>query len=237
MSFSRSIENFNTPTGNITQFDQFALGFALSGALTLHDCMVLGVFWKNDVTISGQVLDRDGNVYADCGLGRVARPIDAYLQLLVAPYVLNVGDATPGVIINFSGTATEAIIVLAEYGNLGKATRVVAAAQGVASSGTIVDTDPLNPAVAAGFVVAFAGTDDTDASAGPNFTARNAPAGSGSIFQDRIFTSAIGSDFARAIMSGAMTKGAILAAAISDAPLPDERRVGVPEPVLNGWGE
>lgn len=180
------------------------------------NALVVCVFWKNDVTITS-VTDSQSNIYSDCGAGRLARPVDGYLQILAANDAL--GGITPTVTVNWSGSATSINVYLLEYTGQDPATLWDSVtATGTATSGTFVSTGSFTPTPTDGAVIAWGSTSDTDATAGSGFTARCDPAGFGEAVEDLIFTSSIGSITASIDLSIAVTKAGIIAATMNSAP-------------------
>lgn len=179
------------------------------------NAVLVCVFWKGAVTISS-VTDSQSNTYADCGAGRLARPTDGFLQVLGAKSIT--GGTTPVVTVNFSGAANSIDVFLLEYSGQDTATLFDSVTgTGTATSGTAVTTGSFTPTISAGAVVAFAASDDTNATAGTNYTIRCNPAASGEGVEDRIFSSSLGSITASMTLSAAVTKAAIIACTLRAA--------------------
>ena len=175
-------------------------------------CIIVAVSWKLDVTVTS-VTDSQGNTYVDCGAGRLARPTDGFLQLFGATNIIGGANTCT---VNFSSSADEIVIDLLEYS--GQNTSSLwdsATATGTATSGTSVTSGNLTPAVTNGAVIGFTNSNDTDCTAGTNFTVRISGDGMGE--EDRIFTSSVGTITATVNFSVEITKAAIIAATIKAA--------------------
>lgn len=179
------------------------------------NAVLICVFWKGAVTISS-VTDSQSNTYADCGAGRLARPTDGFLQLLGAKNIT--GGTTPTVTVNFSGAANSIDVFLLEYSGQDTGTLFDSVTStATATSGTTVTTGSFTPTISAGAVVAFAASDDTNATAGTNYTIRSNVAASGEGVEDRIFSSSLGSITASMTLSAAVTKAGIIACTLRAA--------------------
>jgi hypothetical protein len=187
---------------------------APTGAFTGGNGGVLGIFWKTNVTISS-VTDTAGNVWTDCGAGRFTRPTDGFIQIYGCN---NLAAGTPTITVTFSTTATEMGLDVLEYSGQDTTTLFDSVtATGTATSGTSVTTGSLTPTISDGAIVAYCVTDDTNGSAGASMTTRFAVATGGDIFEDRIFSSSVGTVTVSANMSAAITKGGILACVLRAA--------------------
>ena len=207
IAFVNSHDDTNLSSGTSRAF---ALGFNPAAG----ECLAVCIFWKNNVTITS-VTDTLSNTYADCGAGRLTRPTDGFLQIFGAQ--VTTGGTTPTITVSFSGAMVENENVVLDYSGQDQSTLFDVTATGTATSGTSVTTGSFTPGVTDGAVVAWCVTNDTNGSAGTNFTSRVSPAGAGIVSEDRIFTSSLGSTTASANMSAALTKGAIIAAVIRAA--------------------
>jgi hypothetical protein len=198
------------------QTKTFALGSASTGAswpitpdsaFAAGNAACLGIFWKANVNITG-VADTSGNTWVDSGLGRATRPVDGYAQVFVCKSLVN---SAPTITVSWDGTMNSPGMDLLEYAGADSTTLLDSAqSTGTATSGTSVSTS-VTPTIADGAVVAFAYTNDTDATAGSGFTARIAVPATGNIVQDKLFTSSPGTVTATANLLDAITKGVILA--------------------------
>ena len=185
---------------------------------TTGNAVIVCVAWKNNVTITS-VTDDQGNSYVDCGAGRLARPTDGFLQILGAKNIT--GGTLPTVTVSFSASATEIDLYLLEYSGADLTNLFDSVSgTGTATSGTSVTTGSFTPTTSQGAVVAFAFTDDTNASAGASHTIRCNPATSGEGVEDRIFNSSLGSVTSSVTLSTAVTKAGIIAAVIRAAAVP-----------------
>jgi hypothetical protein len=172
---------------------------------------LVGIFWKGAVTITS-VTDTQGNGYADCGAGKLARPTDGFLQIFGAFGII--GGTTPTVTVNFSAaSATEIDVYLNEYhpaaGEVLSFDSVTSSA--TATSGNSITTGNLTPTVTSGIVFAFGGANSDHAAAGSGFTIRSTFTIVGGGTEDQIFSSSIGTITPSMTWGGAaMTKGGLL---------------------------
>lgn len=189
--------------------------------------VVVFLFWRGDVTCT--LSDSRGNVYADCGSGRVARPGDGYAQ---AFYAKNVTGGSASVTATFSGSgATFMYMALVEVTGINTLTPIDEYASGVASSGTFVTTNTFSPTSTNGAILAFADCSITtlrDQIGGVNATTLLTIDEVTAIVEGVLFTSSPGDNItARANTPAEMTTGVILAVALQT-----EQTVPVVPPVL-----
>jgi hypothetical protein len=183
---------------------------------TSANAVLVCVCWKNNVTITS-VTDSQGNAYADCGAGRLARPTDGFMQILGAANI--VGGTLPTVTVNLSGAATEIDVYLLEYSTCDPSALFDSVfGTGTAAAGTSVTTGSFTPTIAKGAIVAFGYTNDTNATPGAGFTIRSNVAGTGEGVEDLIFSSPPGPSTASMNLSTAVAKAGIIAAVIRGAP-------------------
>jgi hypothetical protein len=177
------------------------------------NCVLVAVFWKGAVTITS-VTDTQGNVYTDCGAGKLTRPTDGFLQTFGAFGIT--GGTTPTVTVNFSAaSATEIDVYLNEYhpatGEVLSFDSATSSATG--TTGNSLTTGNLTPTINSGIVFAQGCANSTLSAAGAGFTLRSGNFGGtgGGGTEDQIFTTSIGTITPSMTWGGAaMTKGALL---------------------------
>ncbi len=210
IAFVQGVESFADVDGS----NNVAITIAATGA---SHGVVLGIFWKGAVDVTS-VTDDKSSTYADCGAGKLTRPTDGFLRIYGSPLV---ASGMTVVTIHFNGAPLSGnnAFDVAEYSGQDTTTLFDSVtATGTATSGTTVTTANLTPTITAGAIVAFAATNDTNGSAGTNFTARITAGGSGNAFEDWIFASSVGTITASANMSASIARGGIIAAVLRQAP-------------------
>ena len=184
--------------------------------------VVVLVFWKTNVTITS-ITDSQSNTYADCGLGRVARPAGGYAQIFVAQNIT--GGTTPTITVNYSGGgATEIDIYGFELSGAATASAVDKYASGTATNGTTATTGNMTPDSTDGIVIAFAAGDpssgvDVSFSDGVSYTPgpmhETYPRAQGTGY--RIFTSSVGTIAVTGTWPDGITKAVVVAVVIKAA--------------------
>jgi hypothetical protein len=212
IGFVQGVESFADVDGS----NNVAITIAATGA---SNAVVVCMFWKGAGSVDiSSVTDDKGSTYADCGAGKLTRPVDGFMRMYGSPLVAS-GMTVVTVHFNSTPTVSDNAFNIAEYSGQDSATLFDSVtATGTATSVATVTTANLTPTVTAGAIVAIAYTSDNNGTAGTNFTARTANAGTGDILEDWIFSSSVGTVTASATMSINFARGGIIAAVLRQAP-------------------
>lgn len=180
---------------------------------TAGNLLVIGVFWKGAVTISG--VTGGAGTFVDCGAGKLTRPTDGFLQVFYAP---NIAGGSNTVTVDFSGTPTagETNVFKDEYSGVALSTPVDVTATGTATSTSTVTSGNLVTAQNDEVMHAFAGGNAASpGTAGTNFTLVQTNGGDNGT-EYRIL-SATGTYTASYVFSTAISKAGIIAVAFKAA--------------------
>lgn len=142
---------------------------SLNSAILSGSTLQAFIFWRGNVTCT--LSDNMGNVWADCGAGRLTRPSDGFMQ---AFYAKNVLAGAPAITATFSeGGATFMYMIVLEVVGAHAVTPIDDFSSGIMSSGTAMITNTFTPSSSKGMILAFADastTTTTDQIAGINAT-------------------------------------------------------------------